>query len=165
MSRISIYLRRGALGGAALAVAAGIAFSAGAQSPAPNAGRQAIETRKAVLTLIGANFRPLGDILKGAAPYDAADTQKRLARLALLSDYLKEGFPDSSNLGDPETKAKAEIWGNRADFDKKLNDFQSHVAALVQVNATDKSASDAFKTAVGAVAQDCKGCHETYRAK
>jgi len=165
MSRFSTYLHRGALGSAVLAVAVGIAFSAGAQPPAPNAGRQAVETRQAVLTLIGANFRPLGDIVKGAAPYDAADAQKRLARLALLSDYLKEGFPDSSNLGEPETKAKAEIWGNRVDFDKKLNDFQTQVAALVQVNASDKAASDAFKTAVGAVAQDCKGCHETYRAK
>lgn len=153
------------LGVAALSVAAGIAISASAQQAPTNAGRQAVETRQAVLKLIGANFRPFGDIAKGAAPYDAADAQKRLARLSLLADYLKETFPDSSNLGEAETKAKAEIWNNRADFDKKLGDFQTHIAALQQVNATDKSASDAFKTAIGAVAQDCKGCHETYRAK
>ena len=150
---------------AALSAAAGIALSAHAQQAPTNAGRQAVETRQAVLKLIGANFRPFGDIAKGAAPYDAADAQKRLARLALLADYLKEVFPDQSNLGDPETKAKAEIWSNRADFDKKLNDFQAHVAALQQVNATDKTASDTFKSAIGAVAGDCKGCHETYKAK
>jgi len=152
-------------GAAALAVVAGIAISAHAQQAPTNAGRQAVETRKAILTLTAANFRAFGDIAKGATPYDAADAQKRLARLALLSEYLEEAFPEASNLGDPDTKAKAEIWSNRADFDKKLSDFQAHVAALVQVNATDKSVSDAFKTAIGAVAQDCKGCHETYRAK
>ncbi len=152
--------------GVTLAAVAGIAVSAGAQqAPSPNAGRQAVETRKAILSLIGANFRPFGDILKGAAPYDAADAEKRLTRLSVLSDYLKEGFPEASNLGDPDTKARAEIWTNRADFDKKLTDFQSHVAALVKVNASDKAASDGFKAAVTAVAQDCKGCHETYRAK
>ena len=152
-------------GFAALAVIAGVAISAHAQQAPTNAGRQAVETRKAIFILTAANFRPFGDIAKGAAPYDAADAQKRLARLALLSDYLKEAFPDASNLGEAETKAKAEIWSNRADFDKKLSDFQTHVAALQQVNATDKSASDAFKAAIGAVAGDCKGCHETYRAK
>lgn len=154
------------VGGITVAAVAGIGVSADAQQAAPpNAGRQAVETRKAILSLIGANFRPFGDILKGAAPYDAAEVDKRLTRLSVLADYLKEGFPDASNLGDPETKAKPEIWSNRADFDKKLTDFHSHVAALVKVNASDKAASDGFKAAVTVVAQDCKGCHETYRAK
>jgi len=168
MSRVSTFFRRGALAGVALAALAGIAYSAGAQTApaaAPNAGRQAVETRQAILKLIGGSFRPFGDIVKGTGAYDAAEVQKRLTRLTVLADYLKEGFPDASNLGEPETKAKADIWSNRADFDKKLGDFQTHIAALVQVNATDKAATDGFKTAVAAVAQDCKGCHESYRAK
>ena len=164
MSRFPEFFRRGAWGVAALALSAGIALSADAQQ-APNAGRQAVETRKAIFTLIGGNFRLFGDFAKGAAPYDAAEADKRLARLQILSDYLKEAFPESSNLGEPDSKARAEIWSSRADFDKKLADFQGHVAALVKVNASDKAATDGFKTAVAAVAQDCKGCHESYRAK
>ena len=164
MSRFSTYASRAVLAVAAFAAIAGADLSAYAQS-APNAGRQAVETRQAVLKLIGNSFRPFGDIAKGAAPYDSAEAQKRLARLSLLADYLKESFPDASNLGEAETKAKAEIWTNRADFDKKLGDFQTHIAALTQVSSTDKAATDGFKTAVAAVAQDCKGCHETYRAK
>lgn len=158
-------MKRFLLGATVLAAVASVALSASAQQAPTNAGRQSVETRKAIFTLTAANFRPFGEIAKGASPYDAADAKKRLERLALLADYLKEAFPDASNLGEAETKAKAEIWSNRADFDKKLGDFQTHVAALVQVNAADKSASDGLKAAIGAVAQDCKGCHETYRAK
>ncbi|MCR6632868.1 MAG: cytochrome c [Magnetospirillum sp.] len=29
----------------------------------------------------------------------------------------------------------------------------------------EKDTSEAFKTAFGAVAQDCKSCHDTYRVK
>jgi cytochrome c556 len=57
------------------------------------------------------------------------------------------------------------VWDNRQDFEKKLKDFQDHVAFLVQVNATEKGATDAFKAAVNTVAQDCKGCHDSFRAE
>jgi cytochrome c556 len=57
------------------------------------------------------------------------------------------------------------VWTNRADFDKRLKDFQAHAAALVQVNATEKGATDGFKAAVIALGEDCKGCHDTYKVK
>jgi cytochrome c556 len=119
-------------------LSAGVVFQAISQ-PAPGTlspGRKAIDVRKAVFTLIASNFQLTGGILKGTTPYDAA-----------------------------ETKAKADIWTNRAVFDKKLKDFQAHASALQQVTATETSASDAFKTAANAVAQDCKSCHDDFRAK
>ena len=131
--------------------------------PGPSPGRQAIDTRKAALTLIGANFRPLGAILRGTAPFDADEVEKRAGRVAFLTGLLDESFPAESNLGEPDTKAKAEIWSNLPDFTKRLKDFQTHSAALVQVAATEKAATDTFKAAVAAVGQDCKGCHDTYR--
>jgi cytochrome c556 len=93
--------------------------------------------------------------------------QKRLVRVAFLAGILSfnETYPDVSNLGKSETKAMPEVWTNRADFEKKLKDFQDHVASLVHINATEKGATDAFKAAVNAVAQDCKGCHDHYRAE
>ena len=83
----------------------------------------------------------------------------------MLSEFLDSAFPEASNLGEPDTKAKADIWTNKADFDKKLKDFQEHAAALAKVTATEKTASDAFKEAFGNLAKDCKGCHESYKAK
>jgi cytochrome c556 len=35
----------------------------------------------------------------------------------------------------------------------------------VKVAATETTATDAFKTAAGAVAKDCKSCHEGFKAK
>jgi cytochrome c556 len=151
--------------GAALLLGVGFgALSVHAQT-APVPGHQAVEARKAVFTLIGNNFRPLAAVLKGDVAYDAADADKRISRLVFLSGLVDESFPDASNLGEPDTKAKADVWSNRADFDKKSKDFQTHLAALQQVNATEKSGSEAFKTALAAVGQDCKGCHESFKVK
>jgi len=151
---------------AALLLGAGFALSANAQSaPGPSPARQAVEARKAVFTLIANNFRPLGEVVKGNAQFDPAEVQKRAARVVFLAGLLDETFPDASNLGEPDSKAKPEIWSDRAEFDKKLKDFQSHAAALVKVGATEASATDGFKAAVATVGQDCKGCHETYKIK
>jgi cytochrome c556 len=177
MSRTLITARRMMFIGGALMLGASFALSANSQTapavappaaPAAAAGpspaRQAIENRKAIYTLIGNNFKPLGAVLKGG-PYDAATVQKSIARLVFLSGLVDDSFPDVSNVGEPDTKAKPDIWTNRADFDKKLKEFQTHLIALQVLNDTDKDATEAFKTAATAAAQDCKGCHDTYRAK
>jgi len=159
------------LAGGALILGASFALSAYSQTPpaggaaGPSPARQAVETRKAVFTLIGNNFRLIGNVLKGSVPYDSAAVQKSIARVVFLSDLVSEGFPEVSNIGEPDTKAKADIWTNRADFDKKVKNFQAHAIALQQVNDTEKDASEAFKTAANAVAQDCKACHDEYKAK
>jgi len=133
--------------------------------PEANPARKAIEVRKAVFTLVANNFKPIGDTLQGKTPYDAAEVQKRAARVEFLADLIGETFPEASNLGQPDTKAKPEIWSDRAGFDKKLSEFREHAATLEKVSATEKTASDAFKTAAAAVGQDCKGCHEAYKIK
>jgi cytochrome c556 len=173
-------LRAIAATGEALALSAGIILSANAQSAAPapapapaaraggagpSPSKAAIETRKAAYTLIGNYFRQLGAVAKGTAPYDEAEATKRATRIAFLSNLPGEAFPDVSNVGEPDTKAKADVWTNRADFDKRLKDFQAHAVALVQVNATEKGATDGFKAAVVALGEDCKGCHDTYKVK
>jgi len=177
MSRTLMIAPRVQVVGAALVLGASLALSAisqiapaGAQpAAAPPAGispaRQAVEARKAVFVLIGNNFKPLGDVLKGAAPYDAAEAQKRVARIAFLAELLNDAFPDVSNLGEPETKTKADAWANRADFEKKLKAFQTDANALIQVNFKERGATEAFKTAIAAVGQDCKACHDAYRVK
>jgi len=159
----------------AVVVAGAVAFPVNAQTAtgpsggrrAIEAGRRAIEARKAVYTLLETYFAPLGNVVKGSTKYNEAEVQKRLVRVAFLAGILSfnETYPDVSNLGKSETKAMPEVWANRPDFEKKLKDFQDHVASLVQVNATEKGATDAFKAAVNAVAQDCKGCHDNYRAE
>jgi cytochrome c556 len=151
--------------GSALLLGSGLAYAQQAAAPGPNSARQVIEVRKAVFTLIGNNFKPIGETLQGKVQYDAAAIQKRAARVVFLADFIGEAFPDVSNTGLPDTKAKPEIWSDRAGFEKKLGEFREHAAALAKVSLTEKTASDAFKTAAAAVGQDCKGCHEAYKVK
>ncbi|MDB5978752.1 MAG: cytochrome c prime [Nevskia sp.] len=138
--------------------------AAAQQASAPSSpALQAINVRKAIFTLIGSNFRPVGEVLQGRATYESVDLPKSANRVAFLAGLLNDAFPDNSAVGD--TKARPEIWSNRADFDKRVKDFQDHSAALVQVAAGEKSGSDAFRAGAAAVGQDCKGCHENYKVK
>lgn len=175
MTRTLMTARRTMIVGSVVIMGATFALSAKSQTPvaqppaaAATAGlspaRQAVENRQAIYKLIGNYFKPLGAVLKGS-PYETATVQKSISRLVFLSGLVDESFPDISNLGEAETKAKPDIWANRADFDKKVKEFQTHLIALQLLNDTDKEPSEAFKTAATAVAQDCKGCHDTYRVK
>lgn len=127
--------------------------------------KQAIETRQAAYHLIANSFKPIGDAVQGKAEFNQADIQKRANRILMLTDFLEASFPESSNLGEPDTKASADIWTKKAEFDKKLKDFQEHAASLAKVAATETSATPAFKDAFGAVAKDCKGCHDSFKVK
>ena len=160
-------LFRSAAIAAALLVSAGIAVAARAQTAAqpPSPAAQAVGVRKAVFTLIGANCKILGDVAKGNVPFDSTEVQKRAERVAFLSGLVGDSFPDISNVGEPDSKAKPDIWTSKDDFAKKAADLREHAAALVRVSAAEKGTTDAFKAAFNAVAQDCKGCHDTYRAK
>ena len=150
---------------AALGAASVVLAPVFAQAPAQSPAKPYIDSRKGAYALIGANFRPLGAVLKGDKPYEAEDVEKRITRLVFLASLLEENFPELSNVGLPETKAKADAWTKREDFIKKLKDFQEDLAALEKVNATEKRGSDAFKTALKTVAQDCKSCHDDFREK
>lgn len=157
---------------AAVLISVAVVVSAQAQSaqptPAavgPSPTKQALENRRAAYTLIGNYFRYFGAVAKGTIAYDEAEATKRASRIAFLSSVLDENFPEGSNFGEPDSKAKADIWSSRADFDKKLKDFQAHAQAFAEANAKEKGATDVFKAAIASLAHDCKGCHETYKAK
>jgi len=104
-------------------------------------------------------------LLKDGGVYNEADATKRISREIFIAGLLNETFPDASNLGEPDTKAKPEVWTNRADFDKGLQKLQDDLATLASVNAKEKGLTEPFKVALAAVAQDCKSCHDTYKIK
>ncbi len=172
MTDTSIRASQLVVAGAALLIVGSAIVTAQAQSAQPAAAaagpsptKQAVENRKAAYTLIGNAFRWFGAVSKGNVAYDETEATKRATRIAFLAGIVEEAFPEGSNVGEPDSKAKADIWSNRADFDKKLKDFQAHAQALAEVNAKEKGATDAFKATVASLAGDCKGCHENYKAK
>ena len=122
--------------------------------------KKAIKYRQAVMTVVGANFKPMGAMIKGEIPYDAAVFARHAKDLAAVSsvDVLR-GFPeDSEGKG---SEAKGEIWLEWDDFKAKMKDMQDEAATLAVVAAgTDKGA---IKTQFGKTADTCKACHKKFK--
>jgi len=145
--------------GVASMVAAGVmmAVPAAAQFAKPE---DAVKYRKSAFTVMGTHFGRIGAVVKGEAPYGpsvAAD-----AKLVETMSHLPfAGFAEGTDRG--ETRARSEIWSDRAKFDKAAENMQKAVAELSKVAASgDESA---LKGAFGAAGKSCKNCHDDFRNK
>ena len=95
---------------------------------------------------------------------DGGDLSGATAPAQSLNAFAKQVptlFPAGSDKG--ETKAKAAIWTNGADFGAKAQAFEAESAKLVQAVASGDKAS--VQKQFGAVGGTCKGCHEIYRSE
>ena len=59
------------------------------------------------------------------------------------------------------SKAKPEIWRNKADFDKLMSDLVDKSAALSQVAKSGNL--ETVRPAFAALAGTCKACHDKYK--
>jgi cytochrome c556 len=148
------------------AVAGAVLLALGAAGVAQAQGSKeadaAIKYRKSLYTVVVANFAPLGAMASGKAPFDAAVFKRNSARVAFLAGIAPEVFPEVSKTGD--TKAKPEIWANKAEFDKLMKDFQDKTAAL-STTAASATSVDGVKAAFGAAGGACKACHDKFKAE
>jgi cytochrome c556 len=122
----------------------------------------AIAYRQAGYTMLGWNFGPMAQMVRGQAPWDAAEFARRAERVALIAPQLLEGFPDGSDSG-ATTEAKPEIWKNMDDFKLKMDDLvkQSKLLAEVAKSGDEAKMKDQFKQTAGT----CKACHDKYRSE
>jgi cytochrome c556 len=116
----------------------------------------AYQDRHMAMEQINDAMKPLGAIAKKQAPFDAAVVK---ASATTIADNLKKAaglFPAGSGGG--ESLAKPEIWTDAAGFDKAMQD--AHAAAVALQSVSDEGA---YRPALGALGQSCKGCHDKYR--
>lgn len=135
--------------------------SAVAQTP-PSRADQLVTYRKAMYQVMFNNWVPLLAVTQGKAPFDAKAVQKRATRANFLAQMISEGFPPESQEGKP-TRAKPELWANRADFDQLMTTWQKSMVALEAATKTGKldKVTDAFNT----TRDNCKACHDKYRTE
>ena len=127
----------------------------------PSKGEQALKYRKAVYQAIAWNFGPMGAMAQGKAPYNADEFAMRAGRVAALTPMLAESYsPETQSVGG--SKAKAELWSNRADFDAKMKDLVDRSATLAKVAQGGDEAKT--KAAFLDTAGTCKACHDKYKA-
>lgn len=119
-----------------------------------------IETRQALMSANGAAAKAAGEMAKGNIDFNTDVAALALATFAAVSLSFREFFPEGSETGH-DTRAKAAIWEDRAGFMEANEAFAEDAAAAVAAKPADL---DAFKAAFGSVAENCKACHEKYRA-
>lgn len=143
---------------AALSLAVLLASLAAAAQVRPE---DAIAYRQSVFKMVFWNFGPMGAMVRGQRPFDAAEFERRALRVANLSNQALEGFPEGSDTGAP-TDALPAIWTNRADFEAKMLNWRREARALYEVARSGDEA--AIRTQFQATAAACKACHDVYRA-
>jgi cytochrome c556 len=136
---------------AVLSLAIGAAALAAAQAA------DHLQARHDAMEQVGDAMKTLGAMARGQAPFDAAAVRSSATTIAEKLAVAESHFPPGSDTG--KTRAKAEIWTNRADFDRIMGEAKKAATALAAV-----SDEAAYKPALGALGQSCKSCHDMYRA-
>src|SRR4051812_16907309 len=98
----------------AMALGAGASMQVSAQAK-PD---QLVKQRQSAMTLIGWYFGPIGAMMRGDRPYDAAVVMRNADYLEVLSKMPPEGFQPSTK--DEKTRARPEVWADKPKFDKAM---------------------------------------------
>lgn len=149
------FLPRAAMIGTAILVASATLPLAGGHSP--------VEKREAAMKEVGKSTKLLGEMVKGETAFDATAANAALAAMAEAATGVGDHFPEgTAGAGENEYAAAEAIWTDRAGFDAAMTEFQQDVAAAVEAAPQTK---EDLVVVFGAVAQNCKACHEDYRIK
>jgi len=138
--------------GAVLATAT-LAATASAQDAA-----QAVKERHDIMASIWPNYyRGFAQVARGESTDVAAIPQKASEAVATLKHFAML-FPAGSGPDKfPQSRAKAEIWSDRAGFDAAVNTLISETEKLGEAAKT--GGVDAVKAQFPKVSQACGGCH------
>ncbi|GAB1579624.1 c-type cytochrome [Bordetella petrii] len=119
----------------------------------------AIKYRQSALTLMASHFGRMQPVVKGQAPYDAAQIKANVQILNTLSELPWAGFGPGTEGGD----ALPEVWSDAAGFKQKQDRFKENMAKLSA--AADSGDLGQLRAAFGDVGASCKACHDSYRKK
>ena len=143
---------------AALATAAILSpLAAQAQFAKPE---DAIKYRQSAFAVMGAHFGRLGAMANGRVPFDAKAAGDNASIVAMMAKLPGAAFGPGTDSGG-HTKAKADIWKDPAKFQAAYDKLLTESAKLPAASGDLAS----LKTAFGATAATCKGCHDDFRAQ
>lgn len=125
----------------------------------------AIDFRQSAMKIYKWYMGPMGGMVKGKIPFDAAAFNNQAQGLATAASLdLGPGFPENSFSDmESETDAKPDIRENWADFESKYQAFREASEKLAATAAGGEMA--AIKEQFAATGKTCKGCHQDYREK
>lgn len=119
----------------------------------------AIKYRQSAMFMMAQNFGRVAGMAGGRIPFDAKVAADSAALADMLAKLPWEGFSAGTDLG--KTKAKPEIWTNRAKFDDYAKKMQTEMTKLAV--AAKSGNLDSIKLAVNATGGTCKSCHDDFQ--
>lgn len=123
-----------------------------------------VKERRALMESTGKNFMAVFGFVKGkgGSPDSVAGNARILAANAAKISKLFRPGTGRDKLGSKATRAKPEIWQNRAKFDEIAANMEKLAHALEAAARTgDKKKIGAAAGAIGG--QSCKACHKSFR--
>lgn len=116
-----------------------------------------IKYRQAVMKSVGGHMASMAAILKGKT--HLSDLKAHASSLATMATIVPNVFPEGSAEG--KTEALKTIWKDSKKFKSSMDKF---VKAANQMNeAASSEKMDAIGSAIKALGQSCKGCHDDFR--
>ena len=138
------------------AIALTMAVPASAQFSKPE---NAIKYRQSAMFMMAQNFSRVAGMAGGRIPFDAKVAADSAAVAEIMSRLPWEGFGPGTDLG--KTRARPEIWTNKAKFDDYAKKMQTEMGKLA---AAAKSGNlDNIKLAVKATGAACESCHDDFQ--
>jgi cytochrome c556 len=134
-------------------VAAGVLLAGAAMSQ-----EDVVDKRLELMKSLGPSLRPVSQMLRGEAEFDAAVAEQAMLKVAEHGEVLPTLFPEGSHEG---TRASELIW---QEFDEFVAIY-ADLAAAGRVGAEAAAANDVegVRAAFGDVGNACGSCHERYR--
>ena len=142
-----------------LVLAAAIALAAGAAGAADDPAN-VIKYRRIVMGAISNHISAIAGIVKGKVSYTSHIAAHARA-MHEMSTLLLDIFPEGSGVG--KTRAKPEIWTQRAKFEDAIAAFREASGKLADI--ADSGDMAAIFAQVKRVGKTCGGCHKPFRKK
>ena len=118
-----------------------------------------VAERMAVMKEMADSMKTIGQMLNGAVDFDPTVAQSAATMLHENCHEATQQFQDGAN--DHATRALPAVWDKPAEFQAKMEEFDSSVKALVAAAAAGdiQALEESFKD----VGQACSSCHERFR--
>jgi cytochrome c556 len=117
--------------------------------------------RQAVMRVAANKSATIGAMARGEVPADEAAFAKAVNDLNVVAGMMTEGFMPQGTPGG--SRALPEVWTNWADFESKAAALTTATQGLAEATRTGGFA--AGSPLVQSTAQNCGGCHRTYRMR
>lgn len=124
-------------------------------------GPDAIAARQASLDMSSITLRSMGDAMKAGG--DAKSQGYAATALAKWAKALPRMFPAGTGEGETSefTQARAEVWRDRAGFDRAAANYADATRRLAVLAQSDDKAG--FTKQLDEVNQACSSCHSRYK--